>query len=91
MTSRKKIIKHAWDLIDPKREKDIGPTIEINERAAVIWSGLLGIPIRPDQVAMCLVGYKLAHTTAAYERTKTYEDAIAYLAIAGEMATTQQD
>jgi len=43
-----------------ERGKSYGPMLKNHERIAALWSTVLGHPVTPVQVAMCMTALKLA-------------------------------
>lgn len=81
------LVRSAFDesrtLVNGDRSADYGPPAENMERTAAIWSGILGVPITPRLVALCLVGLKLARE--GYKHTRdNLVDAHGYLLCAEE-------
>jgi hypothetical protein len=53
------MLKEAAKVVK-KRGKKYGPARKNHENVAGVWSVILGHPVTPVQVAMCMVGVKLA-------------------------------
>lgn len=49
-----------------------GERVKNMEDVAKVWSGILGFEVRPDQVTLCMMGYKLVRASG----TPDYEDNI---------------
>jgi hypothetical protein len=73
---KENILKRANDVVT-ERGKVYGHPLKDFSRTAMIWSGILGIDVKPDQVAMCMIGLKLSRLV----ETPGHEDSI--LDIAG--------
>lgn len=50
------------------------------ERTALIWSGILGIPVTGGQVALCMAGVKLAREAYAH-KADNLVDTIGYIIV----------
>lgn len=50
----------AVRLVNTERQSDYGHPKPNMDRTACIWSGILGISVTPRQVALCMIGLKLA-------------------------------
>lgn len=59
------LIHLAIDLVNTDRQKDYDHPYENFSRIAMIWSAILGIEITPEQVALCMVGVKIARESHA--------------------------
>jgi hypothetical protein len=59
-------------------------------RTASLWSSYLEMPITDYQVAMCMALVKVARSMET-AKTDTYIDLAAYVAIAGQLHTEEND
>lgn len=85
MNKRTETLNTAAALINGDREKDYGTPQDNFGRIAAIWSVILGHMVRPDEVALCMAGLKLARL-ANGPHDDSYTDGAAYFAIAAELA-----
>lgn len=53
-------------------------------RVALIWAGLLGVPVTPEQVVLCMVGLKLAREAGVPDPDNII-DAEGYLSLIPEL------
>lgn len=82
---REEILKEAIRLTSTDRQKNYG-TPEVNhKRIADIWSVILGLEVTPAQVALCMVGVKMARLIETPNHTDSAIDGAAYFAIQGEI------
>lgn len=72
------------------RGLDYGHPTDNMSRTASLWSAYLEMPIRPDQVAMCLVLVKVARSMES-NKVDNYIDMCGYAAISGELATEENE
>jgi hypothetical protein len=72
------------------RGLDYGHPTDNMSRTASLWSAYLEMPIRPDQVAMCLVLVKVARSMEG-NKVDNYIDMCGYAAISGELATEENE
>lgn len=72
------------------RGMDYGHPTDNMSRTASLWSAYLEMPIRPDQVAMCLALVKVARSMET-PKVDNFIDGAAYFAIAGQLATEEND
>lgn len=53
----------AKELVGGDRQSTYGHPFEDFSRTAQIWSAILGCPVSPNQVALCMVGVKISRET----------------------------
>lgn len=83
--TRSMILREAEALINGERQKTYGPPQKNFSRIATGWQVILGAPVTPEQVALCMSWLKIARLTEGPHRDG-YIDGAAYLALAGELA-----
>lgn len=83
---RGEILKEAERLTHGNRNSNYGEPLVNHQRIADIWSVILGVKVRPDQVALCMVGVKIARLVETPQHQDSFIDGAAYFAIAGEIA-----
>ena len=59
------MIREAIDLVNNDRQKDYDHPLDNFTRIAKIWSAVLDIDVTPEQVALCMVGVKIARQAYA--------------------------
>ena len=84
--NRGDILHEAHKLTHGDRDKNYGSPLHNHQRIAAIWSVILEKDVRPDQVALCMAGVKLARLVETPNHTDSFVDGAAYFAIAGEIA-----
>mgnify|MGYP003112110865 CR=1 FL=1 len=85
MTKRNDILAEAQDLITGDRAKTYGDAKLNHERIAAIWSVVLGHPVTPQQVALCMAGVKIARLAETPNHKDSHTDLIGYAALAWEL------
>lgn len=82
---RKKILEDAAALITGDRAKDYGDALENHRRIAAGWSVILGVEVKPHQVALCMGWVKTARLVETEDHADSYVDGAAYYALAYEI------
>lgn len=82
---RKKIIDTASALMNGERAKDYGDASEMHRRIAAGWAEILGVVVRPHEVALCMAWLKIARLVETPDHADSYVDLVAYGALAGEI------
>jgi len=59
------LIRLAIDLVNVDRQRDYSHPLDNFTKISKIWSAILDIEISPEQVALCMVGVKIARETHA--------------------------
>jgi hypothetical protein len=60
MMTPQEIADYAVNLVSGDRQNDYGHPIDDFSRAGKIWEAILGVPVSAEQVALCMVGVKIA-------------------------------
>ena len=60
MNSPQDIADYAVRLVSGDRQNDYGHPLDDFTRAGKIWEAILGFPVSAEQVALCMVGVKIA-------------------------------
>ena len=84
------ILSEAKDLI-LDRGADYGTPAVNHLRIARFWSSYLDLEIEPNQVAICMALVKIARLQESPRHADSYKDCAAYIAIAGQIASTDWD
>ena len=64
----KTIFEEAEQLINGKRREEYGPVLESFTHIANLWSQVLNIDITPQQVAQCMIAFKLHRECNKHKR-----------------------
>ena len=72
--------KLVAEVVDGRRSVYGNPE-EVFPRHAQVWSAILGVPVTAEQVALCLIGYKLVRTADAPDYSDNSDDIEGYLDI----------
>ena len=60
MMTPQDIADYAVSLVSGDRQNDYGHPFDDFSRTAKIWGAILGTEVSPEQVALCMVGVKIA-------------------------------
>ena len=85
MVHRKEILETALELTTGDRNKSYGDPYDNLQRTANIWKEILGCDVSASQVALCMVGIKIARLVETPNHLDSFVDGAAYMAIAGEV------
>lgn len=91
MTNRKEILETALELTTGDRNKSYGDPYDTHQRIANFWKEILGCEVTASQVALCMVGVKLARLVETPNHLDSFVDGAAYMAIAGEVYKEKND
>ena len=72
--------KLVAEVIDGRRSVYGNPE-EVFPRHAQVWSAIIGAPVTAEQVALCLIGYKLIRTADTPDYSDNSDDIEGYLDI----------
>lgn len=81
----------ALDLINGDRNREYGEPIDNFQRVADGWSIVLGAPVTPHQVALCMAWLKIARLTESPLHSDSYKDAAGYMALGWELVNKQSE
>lgn len=62
------VLEEANRLVHGDRGTSYGPPHKDFARTALIWEAILGIPIKPEQVALCMIGVKMSREINHHKR-----------------------
>jgi len=72
------VFDEAKSLINNDRNITYGHPLDDFSKTALIWQAILGVPVTPEQVALCLVGVKISREVHMPKRDNIV-DAVGYL------------
>lgn len=76
--SKKSLTDEANELVNGDRQKAYGHPRQNFQVTADLWSVVLGVPVTPEQVALCMVQVKIARELHSPKRDNLV-DAIGYI------------
>jgi hypothetical protein len=83
------IEQEARRLVTGDRQAAYSHPIDDFSRTAKMWSGILGVDVTPNQVAMCMVAVKLSRQCHKHKRDNLV-DAIGYVLTLDMVVEAQQ-
>ena len=87
----KTLLETASKLVGGQRHTDYGDKIKNHTNIADLWTAYLDIKLTPHDVAIMMCLLKIARTKLGAVSEDTYHDGSAYMAIAGECKSHEQD
>lgn len=67
------------------REYEYGGSIKLFREIAQIWTAILGQEVEPEQVALCMIGVKLARLSWGWSHADSIKDVAGYAAILSQL------
>ena len=80
------ILDQAKVLITGNREDDYGDAAKNFSDISALWSVVMGIEVKPWQVAACMTQLKLARAIKTSTHVDSWTDMAGYVGLAGELA-----
>jgi Domain of unknown function (DUF6378) len=62
------VLTDAEDIINGQRREDYGEVLESFQTIAALWEPILKTTVSPEQVALCMIGLKIARTMNGFHR-----------------------
>lgn len=87
MSNRDETLKTASMLINGERQQAYGSAPIDFTRTGNLWAQVLGVPITPEQVAICMALLKISRLCNAPSHEDSWIDAVGYMALGSEIAT----
>lgn len=84
--NRKDVLTTATNLVTGDRADAYGPAAEHFDTVAAMWSQIIGVDIRPDQVTMCLTLLKMVRANHDPARPDNWVDMAGYASLGSEVA-----
>jgi hypothetical protein len=84
------ILTEAETLINGDRATDYGDAHENFARIAALWSVVLGVPVSPVQVALCMMQLKAARLCHSPEHRDSWIDAAGYAGLGARLAGVEK-
>jgi hypothetical protein len=90
VTPREIMLDEAKAIVTRSRAQQYAPPDQDFTNIAHIWSVLLGVPVNPAQVAMCMVALKLCRLMHAPEHADSWTDVAGYAACGFEVTRERE-
>lgn len=88
---RSVILSTAEALINGSRNDAYGDAFDNFTNIATGWSVLLGVPVKPHQVAQCMAWVKQCRLEHTPQHFDSWVDMAGYAALGGEIAEREMD
>jgi hypothetical protein len=62
------ILEEANGLVSTDRQRDYGHPLDDFARTAALWTAILGFPIEPEQVGLCMAAVKISRECNRHKR-----------------------
>lgn len=87
--NREDILRQAEELVNGERARSYGPAYSNFKRIADLWGAYLGVPLKPEDVAILNILLKVARTKGDITHADNFIDIAGYAALGGEIATKE--
>lgn len=88
--NRKEVLDAAAAAVLKDRQAVYGPPENSFADTAAMWAIILGVPVTPYQVALCLAGLKIVRAKSSPDHADNWADLAGYAACGGELATNDE-
>lgn len=79
------MLDEAKKLVYGQRQADYGPALKNFQDIADIWTVVLGVPVTPKQVSLCMIGLKMARVAKSPDHRDSWIDIAGYVACVDKM------
>lgn len=86
--NRNELLEGAQAAISGERHQDYGEARNNFADIAKLWERVLGVPVSPEQYALCMVLVKVGRLSNSPGHEDSWMDICGYAALGGEIATT---
>lgn len=86
--NREELFGTAATIISADRQATYGPAKDNFSSTGRLWAQVLGVPVTPEQVALCMVLLKIDRLRVTPSHEDTWVDILGYAALGGEIATS---
>ncbi len=84
--NRREILERADEFISASRDEIYGDPARNHERIAEMWSAILGIDVKAEEVALCMIAVKMSRLCQTPQHEDSWVDIAGYAALGGEIA-----
>lgn len=77
------LLSKALEIVE-NRGEDYGDVLDNHNRIAAIWSVILGVTVKSEQVALCMAGMKIARLCNTPDHQDSWIDLAGYAAVGSE-------
>jgi hypothetical protein len=79
---KQSILQSAHELINGQRRKDYGHPSENFADIAAMWAVILGAPVAPEQVILCMIALKMCRLKNSLDHADSWLDVAGYVGCA---------
>ena len=83
---RSNVLADADQLITGERQSEYGDATESFTRLAALWGEVLGVPVTPAKVALCLIQLKVSRLVVSPGHGDSWTDIAGYAALGAEVS-----
>tara|TARA_R100000951_G_scaffold116383_2_gene127946 strand:+ start:3623 stop:3931 length:309 start_codon:yes stop_codon:yes gene_type:complete len=83
---REDVLRNAEELTSAVRDEIYGDPTTNHERIAEMWSSILNVDVRAEEVVLCMIAVKMSRLCRTPHHEDSWVDIAGYAALGGEIA-----
>jgi hypothetical protein len=84
--NREEVLRDAEEMISALRDEVYGDPLTNHQRIAEMWSAILDVDVRPEEVVLCMIAVKMSRLCRVPDHEDSWIDIAGYAALGGEIA-----
>ncbi len=84
--NREEVLRDAEEMISALRDEVYGDPLTNHQRIAEMWSAILDVDVRPEEVVLCMIAVKMSRLCRVPDHKDSWIDIAGYAALGGEIA-----
>tara|TARA_Y100001937_G_scaffold3124_2_gene4027 strand:+ start:5620 stop:5919 length:300 start_codon:yes stop_codon:yes gene_type:complete len=84
--NREEVLRDAEEMISAIRDEVYGDPLTNHQRIADMWSAILDVDVRPEEVVLCMIAVKMSRLCRVPDHRDSWTDIAGYAALGGEIA-----